>query len=80
MSPINRLARLEILTNEECEETLEYEDPSPAGFSSNAAHFVDSTSKETPECTGRGGGGEKESHAETTFMSSVPEGDVVCHT
>lgn len=72
--------KTEGLTNEECEETLEDEDPSPAGLSTNAVHFVDSTGKETTEGTGRGGGGEKQSHAQTTFMASIPEGDVVCHT
>jgi hypothetical protein len=62
------------------EETLDDEDPSPTIKATNTVHLHDTTGEETTESTGSSGSGEEDGHAETTFVTLVPEGDVVSDT
>jgi hypothetical protein len=66
--------------DKDCDKTFDDEDPGPTGFSAFPAQVGDGAGKETTKGTGEGGGREENGHAETTFVSAIPEGNVPCYT
>lgn len=67
-------------SEDESDETLNDEDPSPAIKTTKTLHLHDTTSKETTESTSSSSSREENSHAETALMSLIPESDVVSDT
>lgn len=67
-------------TNNESQDALNDEDPGPTTFASNTFHGGNGSRQETTERASRRSRREEDSHAETTFMASVPHGDIVRNT
>ena len=64
-------------SDEDGDDTLEDEDPSPTLKATDAVHLGDTESKKTAESAGNGGGGEEHGLAKLDLVSAVPHGKVV---
>jgi len=70
-------ARVEVgLTNSNCNQSLENENPGPPRLPTNTIHLSDTSSQETTKGTSKGSSGEEDCHAETAFVTSIPHGNV----
>ncbi len=62
------------------EETLEDEDPSPTWLVADAIHVGDGSCKQSAERTGDCGGGEEDSHTDTELGAPIPTRKIVSNT
>lgn len=63
------------LTNNNSQDTLEYEDPSPPVEARDTVHLHDATREQASKSAGSGCRGEEDRDSQSAFMAAVPKSD-----
>jgi hypothetical protein len=64
-----------VLTNKDRQNSLEYEDPTPAFDAGNAVHLHDTSREQASEGARGSGCREKDRYSQAAFMAAVPKSD-----